>query len=220
MTDTPRRIEIFCDFDGTLTNRDTLWVLLERFAPPEWFAIETGMLAGRIPEREGLKAELRLIQEPDDVLLATLEEEIRPAEGIDDLIGLVREKDWKLQVLSGGLIRFAGTLWRQWGYGDMPIFANDHRRNGTGGIEVIEAPFPHLKGHCNHCKRWHLEEAKRRGSTVIYVGDGLTDFCPAEIAHRRYAKWKLLEYLQKRGLEAIPFEDLRQVAEDLREADF
>ena len=209
-------IEIFCDFDGTLTNRDTLWVLLERFAPPEWYQIEVGMLAGRIPEREGLKAELRMIKAPDEILMATLEAQIEPAQGSEELVALLRQKGWKMQVLSGGLIRLAGALWRSWGYGDIPIFANDHCRNGSGGIEVIEAPYPRLEEHCNHCKRWHLDEALKRGSTVVYIGDGLTDFCPAQIAHRRYAKGKLLEHLQKKGLEVIPFDDLKQVAEDLK----
>jgi 2,3-diketo-5-methylthio-1-phosphopentane phosphatase len=209
-------IEIFCDFDGTLTDRDTLWVLLDRFAPPEWYDIELKMLAGEMSERDGLKAELKMINQPDEILLSTLLKEIKPAQGIEELVALVRQEDWKMQVLSGGLLRFAGALWRQWGYGDIPLYANDHYRNGEGGIEVIEANIPRLKEHCNHCKRWHLEEALKRGSEVIYIGDGLTDFCPAEVAHRRYAKGHLLEHLQKKGLEAIPFDDLRVVAEDLK----
>jgi len=209
-------IEIFCDFDGTLTNLDTLWLLLDRYAPPEWYEIELKMLASEMSEREGLKAELRMIRQPDEILLDTLLREIKPAEGIEELIALVRQNGWKMQVLSGGLIRFAGALWRQWGYGDIPLFANDHYRNGEGGIEVIEADVPRLKEHCNHCKRWHIEEAIKRGSEVVYIGDGLTDFCPAEAAHRRYAKGHLLEHLQKKGLEVYAFNDLQEVAEDLK----
>ena len=209
-------IEIFCDFDGTLTHQDTLWLLLDRFAPPAWYDIELKMHSGQMTEREGLKAELRLIRQPDEILLRTLQEDIRPAEGIEELIALVRQEGWNMQVLSGGLKRFAGTIWTDWGYGDIPLFANDHYRNGEGGIEVIEANSPRLEEHCNHCKRWHVEEAMKRESEVIYIGDGLTDFCPAEVAHRRYAKGHLLEHLQKKGLEVIPFDNLRQVAGDLR----
>ena len=209
-------IEIFCDFDGTLTNQDTLWVLLDRFAPPEWYNIELKMLAGEMSERDGLKAELRMINQPDEILLSTLLKEIKPAEGIEELIALVRQENWRMQVLSGGLRRFAGALWKDWGYGDIPLFANDHYRNGEGGIEVIEAAIPRLQEHCNHCKRWHIEQAIKRGSEVVYIGDGLTDFCPAEVAHRSYAKGHLLEYLHEKGLEAIPFDDLRVVAEDLK----
>ena len=209
-------IEIFCDFDGTLTSQDTLALLLDRYAPSQWFEIEERMLSGELDEREGLKAQLALLSAPDAELLRTIEAEIRPAEGVDDLVRLARERGWPLRVLSGGLIRFSGALWRQWGYGDVPIFANDHRRDDQGRIEVIEARTPKIKGYCNHCKRWHLEEALKRGSKVVYIGDGLTDRCPAEAAHRRYARGNLLKHLKEQGLDVVPFDNLRQVAEDLR----
>ena len=209
-------IEIFCDFDGTLTNKDTLVVLLDKYAAADWYSIEERALTGEIDERESLRAELALITAPDDELERTLQAEIRPAEGVANFVTLVRESQWSMTVLSGGLIRFSGKLWRNWGYGDIPLFANDHTRNGDGRITVIAATTPKIKDHCNHCKRWHLEEAIGRGSTVVYIGDGLTDFCPAEVAHRRYAKRTLLDHLKKQNLEAIPFNDLNEVAADLK----
>jgi 2-hydroxy-3-keto-5-methylthiopentenyl-1-phosphate phosphatase len=51
---------------------------------------------------------------------------------------------------------------------------------------------------------------------VVYIGDGLTDFCPAEAAHRRYAKGVLLNYLRENGLKATPFENLTDIAVDLK----
>ncbi|MCX6641638.1 MAG: HAD-IB family phosphatase [bacterium] len=209
-------IEIFCDFDGTLTDKDTLVVLLDRYASANWYAIEEKALSGDVDERESLREELALITAPDDDLMETLEQEIHPADGLDQLIALIREKEWPMQVLSGGLIRFSGELWRNWGYGEFPFFANDHRRDSQERIQVIPSPTPRLRERCNHCKRWHLEAARRRGSQVVYIGDGLTDFCPAEAADRRYAKGNLLKYLQEQELEAIPYENLQQVATHLR----
>jgi 2-hydroxy-3-keto-5-methylthiopentenyl-1-phosphate phosphatase len=210
-------IEIFCDFDGTLTNHDTLDLLLQRFAPASWRDLDRAMLAREISEREGLKREMALITAPDDVLRQTLEAEIRPAEGIEELIGLVRRKGWPMQVVSGGLIGFAGALWRSWGYGEIPLLANDHRRNAEGGIEVIEATTPRLRENCSHCKSYHLQQALQRGSKIVYIGDGLTDYCPAQLAHRRYAKGNLLTHLRECGVEAVEFENLTQVARDLEE---
>jgi 2,3-diketo-5-methylthio-1-phosphopentane phosphatase len=210
-------LKVFCDFDGTLTNKDTLAVLLDAYADSDWYSIEERALAGEIDERETLRAELALITAPDEDLERTLQTEICPAEGIDNLVSLVRENQWKMAVLSGGLIRFSKKLWEQWGYGDIPLFANDHTRDSGGRIEVIAATTPRIKDHCNHCKRWHLEEAIRRGSKVVYIGDGLTDFCPAEVAHRRYAKGTLLDHLRKQNLEVIQFDDLTEVVEDLRD---
>lgn len=210
-------IEIFCDFDGTLTNVDTLDLLLQRFAPPQWRDLDRAMLARQISEREGLKLEMALIETPDVILHETLEAEIHPAEGIDDLIALTRRRGWPMQVVSGGLIGFAGTLWKKWGYDDIPLLANDHRRNTAGGIEVIEATTPRLRDNCSHCKSYHLQEALRRGSKIVYIGDGLTDYCPAQLAHRRYAKGNLLNHLRQQNVPAIPYNDLRQVARHLEE---
>lgn len=209
-------IEVFCDFDGTLTDRDTLVVLLDKYAHSDWYAIEERMERGEIEEREGLRVELAMLKVPDDQMLETLKAEVHPAEGLNELIELVGEKGWPLTVLSGGLIRLSGALWSHWGYSEIPLYANDHGRYPDGGIEVIPAPFPHIKGHCNHCKRWHLEEALKRESRVVYIGDGVTDRCPAEVAHRRYAKGNLLEYLRGKGLAVVPYEDLSQIAAELR----
>jgi len=209
-------IEIFCDFDGTLTNRDTLVVLLDKYANSDWYAVEERMLRGEIEEKEGLRAELSMLKAPDDQLLETLQAEISPAEGTAELVHLVDEMGWKMTVLSGGLICFSGALWQKWGYGHIPLYANDHQRDAEGGIEVIPAPFPHIKNHCNHCKRWHLEESLKRGSKVVYIGDGLTDRCAAEVAHRRYAKRNLLDYLLEQGLDVAPYNSLKDVVEDLR----
>lgn len=209
-------VEFFCDFDGTLTDRDTLVVLLDRYAQSDWYAVEERMLRGEIEEKEGLRAELAMLRAPDDELMATLEEEIKPAEGLETLVNFVREQNWCMTVLSGGLIRFSETLWWKWGYGGIPLYANDHRRDTNGGIEVIPAEFPRIRDHCNHCKRWHVEEAVKRGSKVVYIGDGLTDHCPAEAAHRRYAKGSLLEHLHREGLEVVSFETLDDIVENLR----
>jgi 2,3-diketo-5-methylthio-1-phosphopentane phosphatase len=209
-------IEIFCDFDGTLTDRDTLVVLLDRYAQSDWYAVEERMLRGEIEEKEGLRAELALLKVSDEELMATLDEEIRPAVGLENLVTFLRGMNWPMTVLSGGLIRFSGALWRNWGYGEIPLYANDHRRDAEGGIEVIPAEFPHIRDHCNHCKRWHVEEAVKRGAKTVYIGDGLTDHCPAEAAQRRYAKGTLLEHLRREGLETVPFETLSDVVEDLK----
>jgi 2,3-diketo-5-methylthio-1-phosphopentane phosphatase len=210
-------IEIFSDFDGTLTNHDTLDLLLQRFAPPQWRDLDRAMLSGEISEREGLKLEMALIQAPDDLLLSTLETEILPAEGIEGFISLARRKGWPLHIVSGGLVAFAGALLKKWGYGDIPLWANDHRRNAAGGIEVIEAATPRLKENCSHCKSYHLQQALKRGSKIVYIGDGLTDYCPALLAHRAYAKANLLEHLRKHDFPAVPFDNLRQVARHLEE---
>jgi len=210
-------IELFSDFDGTLTNKDTLALLLDRYASSDWYAIEKKALNGDLDEREALAQEMALITEPDEVLFDTLKREIKPAEGTRELVSFIKEKKWKMTVLSGGLIRFSGLLWASWGFADIPLFANDHGRDSAGRMTIIKAKTPRIKDHCNHCKRWHLEHAKEQGAAVIYIGDGLTDFCASEAADRVYAKDKLVDYLKQNNREFIEFHSLLEVVDDLQE---
>jgi len=184
-------IDVFCDFDGTLTNKDTLVVLLDKYTSSDWYAFEERVLAGEIDERECLRSQLALLTVPDVTLMETIQEEIHPAEGLSELVLFIKGRGWQMHVLSGGLIRFSGELWRQWGYSDIPLYANDHDRDEAGRIRVIPANTPRIKELCNHCKRWHLDTAKKCGSLIVYIGDGMTDFCASEAAHIRYAKRNL-----------------------------
>ncbi|MFH1735019.1 MAG: MtnX-like HAD-IB family phosphatase, partial [bacterium] len=201
-------IELFSDFDGTLTDKDTLALLLDLYASSDWYAIEKKALNGEIDERQSLADEMALITASDEVLLNTLMREVHPAEGTAELVALARDRDWKMTVLSGGLIRFSRILWESWGYGGIPLFANDHGRDAEGRLTIIPAATPRLKDRCNHCKRWHLEKAKEHGATVVYIGDGLTDFCASEAADRVYAKDNLKEYLIRNGKDFIGFQNL------------
>jgi 2-hydroxy-3-keto-5-methylthiopentenyl-1-phosphate phosphatase len=52
---------------------------------------------------------------------------------------------------------------------------------------------------------------------VVYVGDGFSDGCGAEVADRVFARRRLATYLDERGLQFEPFEDFAQIVERLSE---
>ncbi|MBU1652822.1 2,3-diketo-5-methylthio-1-phosphopentane phosphatase, partial [bacterium] len=60
-------IELFSDFDGTLTDKDTLALLLDLYASSDWYAIEKKALDGEIDERQSLADEMALITASDEV---------------------------------------------------------------------------------------------------------------------------------------------------------
>jgi 2-hydroxy-3-keto-5-methylthiopentenyl-1-phosphate phosphatase len=57
------------------------------------------------------------------------------------------------------------------------------------------------------CKRAALPPGE-----VVYVGDGYSDHCAALAASRVFARTGLARYLDERGVEFTPFEDLYDVA--------
>ncbi len=49
---------VICDFDGTITLKDSTDLLLDRFADPAWLDIEKEWLLGKIGSRECLERQL------------------------------------------------------------------------------------------------------------------------------------------------------------------
>ena len=54
-------LQLFCDFDGTVCQQDTLQWLLERHAPPHWLRLEQAWREGRLATQECLQQQLALI---------------------------------------------------------------------------------------------------------------------------------------------------------------
>ena len=55
-------IEVYCDFDGTITRGDTIDVLLERLAHPSWKEVEARWERGEIGSRECMAQQVPLLQ--------------------------------------------------------------------------------------------------------------------------------------------------------------
>ena len=55
-------MEVYCDFDGTITKGDTIDVLLEELAHPSWRDVEERWVRGEIGSRECMAQQVPLIQ--------------------------------------------------------------------------------------------------------------------------------------------------------------
>ena len=74
--------------------------------------------------------------------------------------------------------------------------------------------FPHTYkscSHCANCKKLHIFKLGGRGRTNIYIGDGLSDICPAEHSDIVFAKGRLQEHFTSTNKEFIPFNNLSDV---------
>ena len=98
------------------------------------------------------------------------------------------------------------------------------RHNGIKGVKIYANEIKFLKNEelipsfpyvsqdcprCAHCKKKHILE--NRDKKTIYVGDGLSDVCPAQEADLVFAKETLLDHLRKMKRPCIEFESLGDV---------
>lgn len=193
-------VQVFVDFDGTISVGDTTDLILERFADPSWRTIEADWVAGRIGSRECLARQIDLVRASPKVLDAFARNSaIDPHfAGFAALCAAYR---LPLTVVSDGLDRIATAMLARAGL-HPPIVANHLESMGDDRWRL---GFPHAREDCRatagHCKCATLTVAP--GTLRVLVGDGRSDFCAATTADLVIAKGALALYC---GNNRIPFE--------------
>jgi 2,3-diketo-5-methylthio-1-phosphopentane phosphatase len=198
------------DFDGTITEDDLLDTIASRFGDPAIYReVEDGLHAGRLPLREVITREFRPVRRPlEDVVRWTLDNvRIRP--GFRELVGLARERGWRFVVVSSGFRELIEPILEREGV-DVELHANrvDARPDGWR----VRWNYADDCDACGEsCKRAVAEDLAGEGE-LVYVGDGYSDRCAAELADRVFATRALARYLDERGVAYEPFQDFFDVA--------
>jgi 2,3-diketo-5-methylthio-1-phosphopentane phosphatase len=201
---------VLVDFDGTIASVDTTDALLERFAEPQWQAIEEEWKAGRIGSRECMVRQIDLVRATPaalDRFIAGIE--IDPA--FADFAADCRARGLDVMVVSDGLDRTVGAVLARHGL-DLPFRAN---RLEHTGADRWRLSFPHARSACRalagNCKCRFAEGAAPAPSPLsVVVGDGRSDFCVAERADYVLAKAGLLKHARYRRLPHDAFEDFAE----------
>jgi len=194
-------MRVVLDWDGTVTERDTLWMLLERFGDREIFdRVERALVAGEIGYREVMEVELATVQAPLAVVNAWLADHVRVRPGFRELVERHRPT-----ILSSGFHELIEPLLAREGV-EAELVANRVEPRPGGWVVRWRDPEPcEVCGEV--CKRRSLPEPP-----LAYVGDGYSDRCAAALADRVFAIDGLAEYLAEQGLPYESFADLHEVS--------
>lgn len=210
-------VTLFVDFDGTITEHDLLDAIAQTFGDPEVYAeVDRGLDESRLTLHEVLRLEFEPVCAPlADVVRWTLEHAaIRP--GLRELVASARERGWRFVVLSSGFRELIAPVLEREGLGGLELLSNTVDPD-PGGWRVAfrdETPCP----VCGEpCKRAAVL-AEANGSTVVYVGDGVSDRCGAEASDLVFARRGLAAYLEEKGVAFTPFRDFYDVAAGIESA--
>lgn len=209
---------IICDFDGTVTARDTNSALARRFAPDAFSRVE-GLLATReMTLREVLSTEFAGFDVGlDDVLEEALRIPFRS--GFTSFLDAAERAGARVVLLSSGFREIIEPMLERDGLrGRVPLVANGITFGEDGGhIAWRELPTCDL---CDEpCKRHDVARLRAEhaaaGEDVVFVGDGFSDRCGAETADRVFARDSLARYLDERDLPYEAWDDFHDVSRAL-----
>jgi 2-hydroxy-3-keto-5-methylthiopentenyl-1-phosphate phosphatase len=189
------------DWDGTVTVRDTLWLLLGRFGDREVFRRMEGSLGTTRTHREVMEVEFATMRASLDEAIAFLVANAEVRTGFARLV----ERHRPL-VLSSGFHETIEPVLAREGV-EVELVANrlDVRSDGWRVLWTDDAPCP----ECGElCKRRSLPA----GRPLVYAGDGYSDRCAALAADRVFARSDLAAYLASRNVPFEPFETLDDIA--------
>jgi len=212
-----RRFLIAIDFDGTITQHDTLHLIVDRFGDRSvWDRLTPDVIAGRVSVEEAMQAEFATVRATPDQVLDLVRARAGVRDGFVDFVAWARDVGHDVRVLSNGFrLVIADTLERL-GVGDLPFDSHDAVFSAAG-TRLIWTERGERCALCDRpCKRFDLA-AVRAGLAVAYLGDGVSDRCVCGAADVVFARAELADWLRAEHREFVPFEEFGQVRAHLEQ---
>ena len=209
------RLAIYCDFDGTITVRDSVDFLLEHVAGDGWELIEKAWERGEIGSRECMDRQVALFEGGWPAIEKVLAKiEIDPS--FKAFAKWCQDRQIEFNVVSDGIDRTIEFILRREGIVVSTVAANHLVEEGNS--LCLEFPFKSEDKSCASgvCKCKILEKNAGRLKRV-FIGDGRSDFCCAGKSDILFAKHKLATYCQESGISFIPFQSFDDIQVSLQE---
>ena len=204
-----------CDFDGTITEKDVSFLLLNNFANGDWRPLLEEYKAGKISVGAFNTKTFAMIKADKQTLiefiLTSSKVKIRP--GFRELLDYCSQKDLKFVIVSNGLHFYIKTILEDMGIKNVEIFAAQNRFLPEG----LEAKYIGPDGNQleDSFKETHTKLFLKQGYRVVYIGDGVSDIYPAKRAYHVFATGDLLAYCKEANLNCTSFVDLNGVVRGL-----
>lgn len=202
---------IYCDFDGTITKKDSVNGFLERYTGGKWLESERLWIEGKISSRENAIIQVGLL---NNVSQKQLDDYINSIE-IDDyfleFVEFAKSKNIKLTILSDGFDLFIEKVLERFNL-NIPYYANKLTyNNGKFSIE-----FPYYNENCDK-KAGMCKCDKVKEKSFCYIGDGTSDLCIASKADLLFATKNLHKYCKDNKIKHSHFTSFRNIINILKE---
>jgi len=214
-----RRTVIFCDFDGTITEKDMIVAVCEKFCPPEWKTIATEIMERRKSVKVGVSELFALIpSSKKEQIIAFAKEKVRYRKGFPEFLDYCKHHHLPFVVCSGGIDFFLKPLLEPFRSKIDRIVCLPSDCSGP----TIRLDHPYACESCGTCKvkvmkeydnGWGQAPHTPRSQTPlkVLIGDGITDVHGASEADIVFARNGLKGYLDQDAIAYTAFENFHDI---------
>ena len=198
-----------CDFDGTITEDDASFLLLDTFARGDWRRLLRDYKEHRISVGQFNTTAFALVKADKPALLEALKGMVKIRLGFHELIAYCSRRDFRFVIVSNGLDFYINAILKEIGLENIEVHAAQTQFHPEGiKVQYIGPDGNQLD---DGLKQAYIKLFLRQGYRVIYVGNGDSDIAPAKYAHQVFARGELLAYCRENNVKCKPFTKLTEV---------
>ena len=207
---------VLCDFDDTVAAQNVAEMLLEHFGDDQWRSLRQQFRQGLLTLKEYQElsfAEVTVSREAMETLVKD-KANLRPH--FKELHSYCQAYHIPLAIVSHGLDFYIKALLEKEGQEGISTFAVATEYTPDG----LNYTYTYSWEECwqsGNCKCAILRRYKEMGHTILYAGDGPSDYCPAtREADIVFARSHLAQQCRQQQVPFVEFEDFRTVLEKLK----
>ena len=199
MADIKPSIHVFCDFDGTITRKDSGDEFFQTFSTFE--PAHSDLMNGKYSVKEYYEKVSSELTLTEDELLAFIKSCETDAY-FSQFLAFIQEMNWNISIVSDGFDIYIDRILKQLHAQDIPAYRN--LMEWQADTDTWKPIFPNAdercKCFCASCKTKIVLGTSHPDDLIIYIGDGLSDTCPVHYADMIFAKGSLSSYCNQHGI--------------------
>ena len=206
---------IQCDFDGTITEEDASFFLLDTFAQGDWRRLLREYKEHKISVGEFNTRAFAMVKADEPTLLEALKDKIKVRAGFHELVDYCLRKNFRLVIVSNGLDFYIKAVLQELALENVEMHAAQASFHPEG--MKVQYVGPDDKRLEDGFKEAYVKTFLKLGYRIIYMGNGDSDVAPAQYAHHIFATGELLAYCRENNLKYKPLENFIDAVRDLEQ---
>lgn len=202
-----------CDFDGTITEEDASFFILDAYAEGDWRRLLQEYRERRISVCGFNTVAFSMVKADKPALLQTLRGKVKVRAGFHELVDYCLRKGFKFVIVSNGLDFYIEAVLKDLSLENLEVYSAQTSFHPEGmRVQYVGPDGRRLR---DGFKEAYIRSFLKLGYRVIYMGNGDSDFAPARHAHHVFATGELQKRCRENGLNCRPLENFIDAVRDM-----